>query len=78
MTRPTRTCSTICAGIAQLFEGALLRRFVGTPAEKLRSVSESLSGKMIVFDFDDQARSERLPFGGALGAPAARSPWRDP
>ena len=54
-----------------LFEGALAGGFFGAPAEKLGSVAETASGEVIELNFDDEFGIKGLPFGGALGAPAA-------
>src|SRR5438477_12524341 len=56
-----------------LIHRALLRRFVGTPTQNLRAVTEPAAGKMIVGDFDDDLRIDRFPFAGSFRTPAARA-----
>src|SRR5438477_8118893 len=56
-----------------LIHRALLRRFVGTPTQNLRAVTEPAAGKMIVGDFHDYLRIDRFPFAGSFRAPAARA-----
>ena len=51
------------AGITlHLSHAALLRLFVGTPAEQPCAVAEAAAGEVIVLHFDDEVRAERLPF----------------
>src|SRR5688500_2308398 len=56
-----------------LLERALARRLVGPPADDASPVTEPVSSHVIVLDLDDQLGQERLPLGGALGAPPARA-----
>src|SRR6478609_12128774 len=65
-----------CPAAGDLVHGALFRRLVGAPAEEAGAVAEAAAGEVVVFDFDDQFRSERFPFAGAFGAPAARAAGR--
>src|SRR5215471_4204869 len=55
-----------------LLEGALPRRLVWTKAKQLSSMTEAIAGNVVVADLDNDFRFERLPFAGALSAPAAR------
>ena len=52
------------------------RRLVRPPAQQPRAVAEAVAGEMVVADLDDELRLERLPFGRALGRPAARAARR--
>src|SRR5947209_2668561 len=62
-----------------------MRRFVGTPATDAGAVAKAVSRDMIIAHLDDELRFQRLPFGRALGTPAARrarrvaveAGWRD-
>ena len=55
-----------------LVHRALPRRFVGAIANDLRPVAKTAAGKMIVGDFNDDLRIDRLPFAASLRAPTAR------
>ena|SRR5436190_6419224 len=55
-----------------LVHGALTRRFVRAPANNLCPVPETLTGEMIVGNFNDNFGVDRFPFAASLGAPAAR------
>ena len=59
-----------------LIHRALVRVFVGTPAQKSCAVSKPAAGKMIIGDFHDNFWRDWLPFAGALRAPTARSSRR--
>ena len=39
-------------------------------------MAEAAAGDVVVADLDDQLGPQRLPFGGALGRPAARAAGR--
>src|SRR5687767_11513553 len=60
----------------KLLERALFGSFVGPPAYQFRAMAEAIAGDMIVAHFDDKVGPQRLPFGGAFGAPAARRAGR--
>src|SRR5215208_6867849 len=62
-------CAALAAG--KLVEPALPRRLVRPPAQQCGAVPEPAFGHMVEADFDDEFGAERLPFAGALGAPAA-------
>jgi len=59
-----------------LIERALLGLFVRTPAQKLRPMPKAAAGEVVVLHFDDEFGGERLPFGRALGGPAAGTTGR--
>jgi hypothetical protein len=59
-----------CACVGDLFVGALVRRFIWSPAEKPRSVPKPAAREVVVLNLYDELRSQRLPLGGSLGAPA--------
>src|SRR5581483_1028012 len=59
-----------------LVHRALPWRFVFAPAQDLRPMPESISGKMIVADFDHNFRLYRLPFAAAFCAPTTRTARR--
>src|SRR5262249_20552390 len=61
----------ICLLLRELVHGALARRFVGPPAQKFRSVAETVSGKMVVANLDHELRFQRLPLRRAAGGPSA-------
>jgi hypothetical protein len=61
---------------AKLFEGALRGRLIGAPAQEPSAVAKATRSDVVVPDLDDQFRTQRLPFGGTLGAPPAWTPWR--
>ena len=61
-----------------LLEGALLWRLVGTKAHEFGAVAEAAARDVVVAHLDDNLRLHRLPFAGALGAPAARPARRLP
>ena len=46
-----------------LFKRTLPRLLIRTPAQKLCAMTEAAAGEVIVLDFDDELRRERLPFG---------------
>jgi len=52
--------------LGDLLECALPRSFVGTKAEKLGAMAKAVAGDLVII--------QRLPFGCALGAPAALAP----
>src|SRR5712672_2969176 len=54
-----------------LLEGALAWRLIRPPAQETGSVAEPTAADMIITNFDDEFRSQRLPLSGALGAPPA-------
>ena len=53
-----------------LLEGALARRLVGPPAQETGPVAKPAAADMVIANLDDQFEPQRLPFSGALGAPA--------
>ena len=61
-----------------LLEGALLWRLVGTKAHEFGAVAEAAARDVVVAHLDYNLRLHRLPFAGALGAPAARPARRLP
>src|SRR5947207_15493653 len=54
-----------------LLERTLARRLVGPPSQEAGPMAEPAAADMIVTNFDDQFRPQRLPFSGTLGAPPA-------
>jgi hypothetical protein len=48
-------------------------RLVGTPAKALGSVAKAATRKMVVADLHHELGLEWLPFGRALGRPAAQA-----
>jgi hypothetical protein len=54
-----------------LIDRALSRRLIGPKAEQLGPVAKPIARYVVVSDFDDQLRLQRLPFAAALRAPAA-------
>src|SRR5688572_10573836 len=62
--------------LLDLLHRALARRLVRAPAKEGRAVTEAAAAEVVVADFDDELGVERLPFGAALRAPAARAAGR--
>ena len=56
--------------LGDLLECALPRSFVGTKAEKLGTMAKAVAGDLVII--------QRLPFGSALGVPAALAPGTFP
>src|SRR5205085_2290541 len=52
---------------------ALARRFIRTVTDNLCSMPETSAREMIVGHFDDDLRSDWLPFAGSFGTPATRT-----
>src|SRR5579862_5293023 len=52
----------LAVAASHLGEGALIGLLVRPPAKKFCPVAEAVAGKMIVADFADQLRLQRLPF----------------
>ena len=69
--RRLRDCNSF-----DLFERALLWRFVGSPAQQLRAMPKPSSGHMIVTNFNDEFWFERLPIRGSFGRPPAGTAGR--
>src|ERR1700704_1464524 len=57
--------------LLHLIHRALLRRFVGPPAQQARAVAETVAREVVVADLDHELRLERHPFAGTFGRPAA-------
>jgi hypothetical protein len=47
--------------LRELIHLTLLRRLVGPPAEQFRAMAETIARDMIVANFDDEFRLERVP-----------------
>ena len=62
--------------MGELVHRALARRLVGPAAEQPGAVAEAAAGDLVVEHLDDELGLERLPFGRALGRPAARAARR--
>src|SRR5688572_29205522 len=60
----------------ELLASALPRRLVRAAAEQPGAVAEAARGDLVVHDFDYHLRLQRLPLGGAVGRPAARTARR--
>jgi hypothetical protein len=58
--------------LRDLIHRALPRRLIWPPAQEFRPVAKALPGEMIVSNFDDEPRLERLPLCRAAGRPSAR------
>src|SRR5262249_44543453 len=56
--------------------GALLRRFVGAPAQQRGAMPKAFAGEVIVANFHHELRLYRHPFARALGRPATRAAGR--
>src|SRR5438105_11873300 len=56
-----------------LVHRALARRFIGPITQDFGSMPETAAGEMIVSHFDDDLRSDWLPFAGSFGTPATRT-----
>ena len=66
--RPARSA---CRCGLDLLEGALAWCLVRPPAQETGAVAEPTAADMIITNFDDELRSQRLLLSGALGAPPA-------
>ena len=60
--------------LRELIHLTLLRRFVRSPAEQLGAMAKTIAGHMIVANFDNEFRLERLPDIFLSLVPTARSP----
>src|SRR5256885_1988030 len=60
---------------AHLVDAAPSRRLVGAPAQEFGAVAEAAAAEMVVLGFHHQLGIKRLPFAGALGAPATYAAW---
>src|SRR5262249_60567851 len=60
------------AVLTYLMKLALRRFLIRTPAQKPCAVPKPSAGKVIVLNFTNQFRRERLPFRGPLSRPTAR------
>src|SRR5438067_522807 len=58
---------------SNLIELTLRGLLVRTPSQKLCSMTKAAAGEVIVLNFDDEFRGERLPFCGSLSRPTART-----
>src|ERR1051325_4446105 len=58
----------------ELIVGAIPRLLIGAPSAKLRCVTKSVALHMIIRNFDDQLRTQRLPGQILTRAPAALAP----
>src|SRR6476660_7573414 len=78
---PSRQSSRFCrqepqtraAAPRDLIERALSRRLIGPPAEQMRAMPKAIAREVVVLNFDDQLRPQRLPLGAAFRAPATRA-----